>query len=462
MATAQAALHLREAGDVVYMQQHFLEASDRYAQAARAWQDTGDAEMAASCWAAAGCALLEGQRPYEAVVACERGTRLHPSDSECGLYGALGLELLGLMDAAEERLARGALLDSRYRSDFQVALVRVQRRMAEIESGDGQVLMAEVQRFGALVDEQEGGYWITCVGERSRTAEGRAELVEKGFLKEEHQHLPNPADVARRGSYVALKYRVNKRLQRHLSAAGLLMGLCDECVLPRALRDPAALELATEAACGRLAKDRLMVVDGTFPDALMEAVRGELQVLRRGRLLQNDPSDVCNPAQEARYLPFGGDARSKEFKSKCPMTMEVVRRLSGIPDVLEEELGLRLAVPKSVMAACYPPRASYKMHLDSYAVQGGHEDVPRKVTILLYCNVGWTPAAGGQLRTWAPFDQGRGAAWDISPLPGRLVAFMSEEIWHEVTEAHGERYAITLWAQDRDKAEMAADLCSAG
>ena len=32
--------------------------------------------------------------------------------------------------------------------------------------------------------------------------------------------------------------------------------------------------------------------------------------------------------------------------------------------------GLRLAVPQSAMAACYPPRAAYKMHLDSYFLQG--------------------------------------------------------------------------------------------
>ena len=32
--------------------------------------------------------------------------------------------------------------------------------------------------------------------------------------------------------------------------------------------------------------------------------------------------------------------------------------------------GLDLAVPQSVMAACYPPHASYKMHLDSYFLQG--------------------------------------------------------------------------------------------
>ena len=43
---------------------------------------------------------------------------------------------------------------------------------------------------------------------------------------------------------------------------------------------------------------------------------------------------------------------------------QVVQQSAGMPE------GLRLAVPQSVMAACYPPRASYKMHLDSYFRQG--------------------------------------------------------------------------------------------
>merc|ERR1711974_141251 len=96
------------------------------------------------------------------------------------------------------------------------------------------------------------------------------------------------------------------------------------------------------------------------------------------------------------------------------------------------------------------------MHLDSYALQGGHEDVPRKVTILLYCNPSWTPGGGGQLRVWGPFQAGTGPSREIAPLSGRLVAFMSEEIWHEVTESTQERFALTLWAHDRDRAELRA------
>ena len=37
---------------------------------------------------------------------------------------------------------------------------------------------------------------------------------------------------------------------------------------------------------------------------------------------------------------------------------------------------------------------------------GCPDDIPRKVTVLLYCNHGWSSAVGGELRVWEPFDQG--------------------------------------------------------
>ena len=35
-----------------------------------------------------------------------------------------------------------------------------------------------------------------------------------------------------------------------------------------------------------------------------------------------------------------------------------------------------------------------------------------EVTVLLYCNHGWSPKVGGELRAWAPFDQGQ-LAWEL-------------------------------------------------
>ena len=35
----------------------------------------------------------------------------------------------------------------------------------------------------------------------------------------------------------------------------------------------------------------------------------------------------------------------------------------------------------------------------------------------------------------------------------RSAAF--QEIWHEVLESHGDRFALTLWVHDRERAELA-------
>lgn len=307
--------------------------------------------------------------------------------------------------------------------------------------------------MGSLLGDKEAGYWISSVGECSRSAEGQAELVQKGFLDSSQRDMKQPVAVARKASLVAMRYRVNKKLQRYLSGAGLLLGVAEQCVLPKALRHPGASELLGSAA-EVLKSRRLAVVDGAFPADAIAQVQSELKMLRSEQVLQNDVNDVCNPLQEAKYLPYGADDAASAFRARCPITMQVTRQLAGLAAVLEELLGLDLAVPQSVMAACYPPHASYKMHLDSYFLQGCPDDVPRKVTVLLYCNHGWSPKVGGELRAWGPFDQGQGPAQTIEPLPGRMVVFLSEEIWHEVLESHGERFALTLWVHDRERGEL--------
>ncbi|CAJ1337808.1 unnamed protein product [Effrenium voratum] len=435
----------------------FQHAAQKFEDAALVLQGAPGPSAVCGAWADCAVCRLELQAPFEALVACEHGLRgpAGPEHWRCGMVSALALETLGLLSIAEERLGSAARLAREDREGMQAALEglrRVRARSAQLAAGEPQALMEEIQRMGALLGDEEAGYWISCVGERSRSAEGQAELVQKGFLEEAHQCPAKPAEVARRASLVALRYRVNKKLQRCLSAAGLLLGVADQCVLPKAIRHPGATDLAGEETLAELKSRRLAVVDGAFPAEAVAQVQKELHALRSSKLLQNDTNDVCNPLQEAKYLPFAGGAAAMEFREKCPITVQVMQKLAGLAAILEDELGLSLAVPQSAMAACYPPKASYKMHLDSYFLQGCPDDIPRKVTVLLYCNHGWSSAVGGELRVWEPFDQGRGCGRKIEPLAGRMVVFMSEEIWHEVLESHGDRYALTLWIHDRQRA----------
>eukprot|EP00930_Biecheleria_cincta_P083082 TRINITY_DN72711_c0_g1_i1.p1 TRINITY_DN72711_c0_g1~~TRINITY_DN72711_c0_g1_i1.p1 ORF type:complete len:475 (-),score=83.30 TRINITY_DN72711_c0_g1_i1:139-1563(-) len=466
-ASIIGAHRLIEEGDLAYDHRDLDLACRKFAEAVELLsRGAGNETLAADICARQAQVELELDRPFDAAVACDRGLRLHRLAMDagraqldhwmCGLYSGLSMADMGLLSAAEERLVHGAYIVKDQQdalASMLDALEGVRVRAAQVTAGDNQVLMEEIQRMTSLLGEEEAGYWIGCMNEMSRSPQGRAELVRSGFLEKEHQRLASPADVARRASVVALRYRINKRLIRHQASAGVLNGFADNCVLPTVLRNPSARTLMDEADCNKLSKDRIAVMDDVFSGEVMLQMKMEMQSLRSAALLQNDPNDVCNPRTESRYFPYGMEESSREFREKCPVSMQVIQRVVGLPVILEEELGLRLAVPQSIMVACYPPGASYKMHLDNYAKQGGHDDVPRKVTILLYCNHGWSKPVGGHLRAWAPFDQGHGPAQLIEPLSGRLVVFMSEEIWHEVTEAHEDRFALTLWIHDRDKVD---------
>mmetsp|Transcript_10446 Transcript_10446/g.19209 ORF Transcript_10446/g.19209 Transcript_10446/m.19209 type:complete len:566 (+) Transcript_10446:124-1821(+) len=455
LPTLEEVQAVRREGDEAFLRKQLFIAVEKYIRAAELYAALGNNTEAATCWGLTGSTRMSLNRPFDAVVACETGIQLDRSHWKCAYYGATALEALGLLNIAEERLEICAKMAPAGFTSVKEVLARVQRKLKLVERGDGPALMEEITRFRGHLPEQEGNYWIAAVGEMSRTLEGRMELIEKGFVKEDCLMNPNPADICRRGSYVALKYRINKKFQCALSAAGLTHGVADRCVLPKVLRDPSSVEVLTEAGCAKLAQERLVVIDGAFSEPAMKQMKAELQALRQTKMLRNDPNDVCNPDQVARYMPFMGSHGKDDFQANCPVTMQVVKRVCGLPVVMEENLGLRLAAPESVMLACYPPGASYKMHLDNYSLQAGFDEVPRKVTILLYCNVGWTKSVGGSLRVWAPFDDGKGPARDIEPVSGRIVAFMSEEIWHAVTEAHEERYALTFWVHDRDKVEIA-------
>ncbi len=90
--------------------------------------------------------------------------------------------------------------------------------------------------------------------------------------------------------------------------------------------------------------------------------------------------------------------------------------------------------------AWYPPGTGYARHLDQ---PRGREE--RQVSLILYLNADWTPAAGGVLRLYD--DAGRHR--DIEPLPGRLVYFLSAGRAHEVLPTQAERLSLSGWFRRR-------------
>lgn len=110
---------------------------------------------------------------------------------------------------------------------------------------------------------------------------------------------------------------------------------------------------------------------------------------------------------------------------------------------------LRLALNRSLYLgleeyeshfACYAPSASYMKHLDRF-----RDDDGRTVSVVIYLNEDWLPGQGGALRLH-PHDK---CTQDIAPLAGRLVLFLSADMWHEVLPATRDRLSLAGWFRRR-------------
>lgn len=81
----------------------------------------------------------------------------------------------------------------------------------------------------------------------------------------------------------------------------------------------------------------------------------------------------------------------------------------------------------------------YKAHVDSFQGRAS-----RIISLVLYLNDDWQSLDGGELQI---FDrENKNEVCDvILPEMGRVALFMSEEIRHEVLEAHRTRYSLACW-----------------
>lgn len=90
--------------------------------------------------------------------------------------------------------------------------------------------------------------------------------------------------------------------------------------------------------------------------------------------------------------------------------------------------------------ALYPPGAFYLKHVDRF-----RDDDRRMVSAVVYLNDGWLPEHGGQLRMYLDNDR----VYDVEPVGGCLVVFLSGEVPHEVLPATRDRLSLTGWFRRR-------------
>lgn len=81
----------------------------------------------------------------------------------------------------------------------------------------------------------------------------------------------------------------------------------------------------------------------------------------------------------------------------------------------------------------------YRPHVDSFQGRAS-----RIVSLVLYLNDDWQLADGGALQIYSRDNESE-AGGLVLPEAGRVALFMSEEIRHEVLEAHRTRYSLACW-----------------
>lgn len=86
----------------------------------------------------------------------------------------------------------------------------------------------------------------------------------------------------------------------------------------------------------------------------------------------------------------------------------------------------------------YPAGAGYARHLDQFADKSS-----RTISLIVYLNEGWLPENGGCLRIFGNDDPK--TETDILPVSGRMVAFVSNETFHQVLPNNKPRYSLTGW-----------------
>ena len=123
-----------------------------------------------------------------------------------------------------------------------------------------------------------------------------------------------------------------------------------------------------------------------------------------------------------------------------PAEQTLLEQLEQLRLELNREGGLGL-FELELHYAWYPPGAGYARHVDQ--PQGRAQ---RRVSLVLYLNEGWTPAAGGELRIFDTADRHR----DIEPLAGRLVCFLTPGREHAVLPTQRDRLSISGWFRTRD------------
>jgi SM-20-related protein len=152
------------------------------------------------------------------------------------------------------------------------------------------------------------------------------------------------------------------------------------------------------------------------------------------------PARVGSRADAQRREDIRGDFTCWLREPLFPAERILLDRLEELRLELNREATLGL-FELELHYALYPPGASYAPHVDQPL-----KTSQRQVSLVLYLNADWQPPDGGVLRLHETDDE----TFDIEPVGGRLVCFLTPGRVHEVLTARRERLSISGWFRGRE------------
>lgn len=116
---------------------------------------------------------------------------------------------------------------------------------------------------------------------------------------------------------------------------------------------------------------------------------------------------------------------------------EILKALNAWRTYLNQSLFLSTRTTEAHFAQ-YASGHFYKRHKDQH-----DSKTSRILTFVVYLHSHWKSGDGGELVVTD--GDSEKVKQIIEPLPGRVVIFKSDEIWHEVRKSMIERYSLTGW-----------------
>ena len=152
--------------------------------------------------------------------------------------------------------------------------------------------------------------------------------------------------------------------------------------------------------------------------------------------------DLFKPASIGRESTLQNNQKIRNdeiswLDSKRAADLEILNQLNSWRSFLNENLFLSMRTTETHFAR-YDSGHFYSRHKDQHDSKQA-----RILSFVVYLHDSWKPGDGGELAI-TNGDKNE-VIQIIEPLPGRVVIFKSDEIWHEVRKSNFTRYSLTGW-----------------